>query len=368
MKPRAPNRIAQREHLGVQPDALLRLGLAADEVLDLCSALNPYGPPQRLLDVARAASLTAYPDPTGLLARTRVAARFATSPERVVLGSGAAELLWSCARVLVEPGATVLAIEPSYPEFGVAARQRGARVVQWRSVERTGHCVDLQQVGELMLLEAPAVVSLCAPGNPTGSSVRFAELEVLAARFPETQFVVDQSLLALSDDHVDLMRLPPSNVLCVRSLSKEFGLPGVRAAYLLADAGVATSIEAARPAFTTSSQAQAVIDAAMDEEAFSASSRLQLQADRARLIATLERLGLSYTPSVAPFVLVRMARASEVAAELLALHHVAVGDATTCGLPDHLRISAVSAPAAPLLAAALEECIARRRLTHGREP
>jgi histidinol-phosphate/aromatic aminotransferase/cobyric acid decarboxylase-like protein len=369
MKPRAPYRTATalREHLGVSPDALLSLGLGAADVLDLCSCVNPYGPPQRLVEAARDATLTRYPDPTGLAARTRVAQRFGTSAERVVLGNGAAELLWSCARVLLEPGATVLAVEPSYAEFTVAARQLGARVVRWRSVERTGHCVDLQQVGELMLLETAAVVSLCAPGNPTGSSVRFGELEQLAARFPETHFVVDQSLLALSDDHVDVLRLPPRNVLLVRSLSKEFGLPGVRAAYLLADAQLAACVEASRPAFTTSSQAQALIHAAMDEEAFSAASRSQLQVDRARLIATLDGLGLAYTPSVAPFQLVRMARASEVAAELLALHRIAVCDGTAFGLPDHLRISAVSADAAPRLTAALSDCTERRHLTHGRE-
>jgi histidinol-phosphate/aromatic aminotransferase/cobyric acid decarboxylase-like protein len=367
MKSRASHRTALREHLGVSPDALLGLGLAATDVLDLCSSLNPYGPPQSLVDAALNAPLTRYPDSTGLIARTQVARRFGTTPDNVVLGNGAAELLWSCARVLFEPGATLVCVEPSYAEFSVAARQQGARVVRWRSVERTGHCVDLQQVGELMQLETPAVVSLCTPGNPTGSSVRYSELEQLAARFPETHFVVDQSLLALSDDHADLLRLPARNVLCVRSLSKEFGLPGVRAAYLLADAQLAACVEATRPAFSTSSQAQAVIEAAMREEAFSAASRSQLQADRARLIATLDGLGLAHTPSVAPFQLVRMARASEVAAELLALHRIAVCDATAFGLPDHLRISALNAAAAPRLAAALADGTTRRKLTHGRE-
>jgi histidinol-phosphate/aromatic aminotransferase/cobyric acid decarboxylase-like protein len=367
MTPRAPHRIALREYLGVAPEVLASLGLAAHEVLDLCSGLNPYGPPASVLGAARDAPLTHYPDPTGHAARARVAQRFGTSPDCVVLGSGAAELLWSCARVLIEPGMAVLTMEPGYPEFRVAARQLGARLVQWRSVERTGHRIDLQQIAELMRLETPAVLSLCAPGSPTGSSVRFTDIALLAARFPDTHVVVDQSLLALSDDHADLHELPASNVICIRSLSKELGLPGVRAAYLLADAKLAARIEATRPAFSTSSQTQAVIQAAMDEDAFSADSRLRLQADRTRLMATLDALGLVYTPSVAPFLLVRVARASEVAAELLERHRIAVCDATASGLPDHLRISAVSVAAAVQLSAALSDIIERRRLTHGRE-
>jgi histidinol-phosphate/aromatic aminotransferase/cobyric acid decarboxylase-like protein len=85
------------------------------------------------------------------------------------------------------------------------------------------------------------------------------------------------------------------------------------------------------------------------------------------LMATLDALGLVYTPSVAPFLLVRVARASEVAAELLERQRIAVCDATAFGLPDHLRISAVSIDAAAQLSAALSDSIARRRLTHGRE-
>ena len=366
MKARIPQRVSLRPPLGVSDRWLAD---ATDSpVLDLCTASNPYGPPTSVSVAAREASLRTYPDPTGIAARDRVAACFGTATESVVLGYGAAELLWSCARVLLEPSGTVLAIAPSYAEFSVAARQLGARIVQWRSVERTGHAVDLAQVAELMRLEAPCVVSLCAPGNPTGASLRVVELHALAAQFPEVQFVVDQSLLALSDDRADLVRLPAANMVFVRSLSKEFGVPGVRAAYLLAAPELAERIEAARPAYSTSTQAQAVISAAMDEQAFSAECAQTLQTDRARLAALLDALGLTYTPSVAPFLLVRLARASEVSAEMLERHRIAVCDATPFGLPDHVRICAVDAGAAQQLTAALTEVTQRRGLQNGREP
>jgi histidinol-phosphate/aromatic aminotransferase/cobyric acid decarboxylase-like protein len=364
---RASPIISRREHPGVPPDTLVELGLAVSDVLDLSTGVNPYGPPVHVLEAARRAVLTHYPDPTASAARSCIAERFATTPDAVVVGNGAAELLWSCARVLLFPGATLLAVEPGYPEFSVAARQLGARVVRWRSVERTGHRVDLAQVAQLIELENPDVVSLCAPGSPTGSSVTFAELEPFAASFPKIRFVVDQSFLSLSDDHADLFRLPSANVLCVRSLGKELGLPGVRSGYLLASVELAARVEATRPAFSTSAPAQAMAEAAMAEGAFVSDCRARLQADRTRLIALLDQLGLAHTPSVAPFCLVRMDRASEVARELLAGHRVAVHDATQYGLPDHLRISAVSAEHAPQLTAALLECTKRRGLVAGRE-
>jgi threonine-phosphate decarboxylase len=366
MKRAAPV-IARREHPAVAPETLVELGLTAQDVLDLSTGINPYGPPARVLQAAREAVLTHYPDDTAAAARTSIAERFGTTPDAVVVGNGAAELLWSSARVLLAAGTTLLTIEPSYPEFAVAARQQGARIVRWRSVERTGHCVDLAQVAQLIELEAPDVVSLCAPGNPTGSSLPFGELQALAARFPEIRFVIDQSFLALSDDHADQYRLPSANMLCVRSLSKTLGLPGVRAGYLLAAPDFTARVEAARPAFSTSAVTQAVTLAAMAEQSFIDASRQQLQSDRARLLELLDQQGLSHTPSVAPYCLVRMARASEVTHDLLAKHHIAVSDATQYGLPDHLRISAVSTTAAPQLAAALQECTQRRQLKAGRE-
>ena len=367
MKTRPAQRVALRDHPGVNPETLRSLGIPQAEVLDLASGLNRYGPPDSVLAAARAASLADYPDPTASAARARIARELGCAPAAVVIGNGTADLLWTCARVLLGPGTALLAIEPCYPELSTAARQSGARVVRWRSVERTGHCVDLQQVGELMLLERPDVVGLCAPGSPTGSSVRFGELELLAARFPDSYFVVDQTFLSLSDDHADLLRSPPANVICVRSLSKPFGLPGVRAGYLLADPSLAEQLEASRPAFSICAAAQAVAEAAAGERAFLESCRLRLQADRARLLELLDELGLVYTPTVAPFALLRLERASEVARELLERHHIAVHDATPYGLPDHLRISAPDAAGSLQLEAALVECTTRRQLDHGRE-
>ena len=347
MKRAAPV-ITRREHPAVAPETLVELGLTAGEVLDLSTGINPYGPPARVLQAGREAVLTHYPDDTAAAARASIAECFGTTPDAVVVGNGAAELLWSSARVLLAAGSTLLTIDPAYAEFSVAARQQGARIVRWRSVERTGHSVDLAQVAQLIELETPDVVSLCAPGSPTGSSVPFDALEALAARFPEIRFVVDQSFLALSADYADQDRVPTANMLCVRSLSKALGLPGVRAGYLLAAPEFAARIEAARPAFSTNAAAQAVAQAAMAEHSFIEASRQQLQADRIRLEALLDQQGLSHTPSpVAPFSFqLRMARASEVTRELLAKHHIAVSDATQYGLPDHLRISAVSAAAA----------------------
>lgn len=336
-------------------------------LIDLASGQNSRGPAPGVLEAAQRAVAERDLDALASATREAVALRWQTATERVLLGAGARALAWTAARALVQPGGVWLSVEPAQSPCAVAARASGARVTRWRSVERTGHTVDLDQVAELMRLEEPSVVSLCAPGSPTGASVPAARLFELAARFPGTQLVVDQSWLGLSDDHADLERLPPDNVLCLRSLSLEHALPGLRAGYALGSPALLERMQAARPPYLESAPALAALQAAMLDRTHGASSRHQLQADLARLRTLLDDLGLTYTPSVAPFLLVRVARATEVMQELRADHGIAVCDATPFGLPDHLRISAPSERDARQLKAALEQVLGRRRLVRGRE-
>lgn len=335
--------------------------------LDLATGHNPYGPAASVLEAARAALTEQNLDALARTAQLSIAERFGAEPERVLLGAGASELAWSAARALARPQSVWLSVEPAQSPCAAAALAANARVTRWRSVERTGHLVDLAQVAELMRLEEPSVVSLCAPGSPTGASVPVDRLFALAEAHSATMFVVDQSWLALSDDHVDLERLPPDNVLCLRSISLDQALPGVRAGYALGSPALLRHMAAARPPYLVGAPALAALRAALLEREHVESCRRQLQVDRARLAALLDGLGLTHTPSVAPFLLTRVARAAEVCEELAREHAIAVCDATPFGLPDHLRISALPEACAAQLRAALEHVLERRKLVRGRE-
>jgi histidinol-phosphate aminotransferase len=358
MRPRSFRRIPLREQEGAHGD-----------VLDLSRSDHRHGPSKALLARLREGvdALSAYPEPTGDSARRAVAKRFDTTPDRVVLGHGACELLWTCARVLVRPEDTVLLAEPAYAELGAAVRHLGARVIKWHAVERTGHRIDLDALADLMALERPALVGLCAPNNPTGVSVPMADINVLATRFADTHFIVDQSLLAISDDHADLELLPASNVVCIRSMGKQLGLPGLRAGYLLGEAALATLFESARPSMSTSHLAQLAIEHGVADDSHLARCRSRIKEDRTRLGFTLGKLELTVTPSVAPFFLVRMTRAAEVARDLRDQHHIAVHECAQYGLPDHLRIAALPASAEQQFTTALRDVMQRRRLLKGRD-
>jgi histidinol-phosphate/aromatic aminotransferase/cobyric acid decarboxylase-like protein len=278
-----------------------------------------------------------------------LARRTGSRPDQVVLGNGAAELLWTLAAAILSPGDAALVVEPAFSEFAAAARQRGARVSEWRATWECGFAVRLDAVAEAIERSRARAVYLCSPGNPAGVHTPLAGIAALARRFPDVVFVLDQAFLGLSEHHGELDAVPPENVVRVRSLTKDHGIPGIRVGYLLATVELAARVERARPPWTTSTAAQAAAIAACGAEDFVAASRERLLALRARLGDRLAGLGLPVAPSCTVYCLVRtgMARVGDSAAlkeRLFTRHGILTRDCTSFGLPGWLRLAARPEP------------------------
>lgn len=366
MKSTENRRVDPREH-GHLADANASSNIANSAALDLAHAGGVDRAPPEVLEALRATPLHAYPDPASLAARTAIATRLGTTADQILLGNGASSLSWAIGRALTRPDSVVLVVLPGPVELAAAVRANGARVVQWRAVERTGHAVDLEQVRELIALEQPSLVSLCAPAWPSGAPVRYEALQLLAAAHPDCTFIVDQHELELSEQAAELGSPPPPNAIFVRSIGTSLALNGLRIGYLWARPEMCVFLDGRRPSFETSTLSQRAAELWADQAGFISERRSRLLEDRARLAELLRRIGLAPTPSVTGALLVRVTRASEVAAELLADFSIAVCDCTAYGLPDHLRISGVSQNDAPRLEAALTQVLSRRRIPGGRE-
>jgi len=347
-----------REHGGIVAAELAALGIDAASVLDVSTSVNPYGPAPVLEQAVRAAVLESYPDPTAAPARAALARACATTADRVVVGNGATELLWTLARVLLAPGETLLVCEPAFSELRVAAVHAGARVAEWRAGAAQDFALDLPAIARRAGAAGARVVALCVPASPSGAAVAVAEVAALAAELGDAVLVLDQSFLALSERYHERTIVLPGNVVCVRSLTKEHGIPGVRVGYLLAAARLAAVVEASRPAWTVGASAQAAAIAACTAaaEAFVAASRARLLDECATLAAAIAALGFRILPSTVPFFLVEVADAAALRRRLLAGHGILVRDCTSFGMPGHVRIAARGGRAAQRIVAAFADC------------
>lgn len=329
-----------RVHGGPQELELRELGISADELLDFSSSTNPYGPHPAVLKALRSAVVDRYPDSAASEAREALARHLSAPIAELALGNGAADLLWTLARCLLDASGCALIAEPTFSEFRAAARACGARVVEWRAVPEAGFALDLWAIGERARSEGATVIYLCCPNTPTGSACAATEIRAWAAEHAELSIVLDQSFLSLSERHADAAIAMPANVARVRSLTKDHGIPGVRLGYVLASAALCRLVEGQRAAWTTSAFAQAAALACCEHTDFVKQSRERLLQDRRELASDLEALGLETLPSCTTFLLARVPRLAALRTRLLSEHHILVRDCASFGLPGFMRLAA----------------------------
>jgi histidinol-phosphate/aromatic aminotransferase/cobyric acid decarboxylase-like protein len=330
----------RRIHGGFLHAELRTLGIEPADVLDFSVNCNPYGPCREVVEAVRSAPIDQYPDPTAREARVAIASLLGVDPAQVALGNGSSDLLWTLAHVLVRPGTGVVIVEPTFCEFRAAAERAGGRVHEWRATSSDAFAIDLQAVERLVREDEATVLYLCAPNTPTGISIPANDVAGLAEANPAVVIVLDQSFLSLSERFSDVQARLPGNVICVRSMTKDYAIPGIRVGYLVAALNIVGHVEECRAAWTTSSLAQAAAIAGCRATDFVDRSRATLLADCSALAELLRRVGLDPVPSTTGFLIVRTGGASSLRDRLLATHHILVRDCSSFGLPDYIRLAA----------------------------
>jgi len=265
--------------------------------LDL--AVNVLGPtPGWLLDELHDVDLVGYPDPAPAVAA--LAARHRTAPDRVLILHGAAEAFSLVAHALRPRLAAC--VHPSFTAPEAALRGAGVPVHRVLRDPAKDFALDPATVPE----EADLVV-LGRPDNPTG---RLDPVEAVAALArPGRVLVVDEAFADFLPDPQGLHGSGIPGLLCVRSLTKLWGIAGLRVGHLLGPAALLERLAAVRqpwPVASPSLRAATVLAGAEDERRLRAQ---RVAEDRAALLEELAPLPLTVWPSPANFLLLRSSRA-----------------------------------------------------------
>ena len=265
-----------------------------------------------------ATPLNRYPDPMANALRDAVAARHAVAREAVCVGNGGDELLFNLLFAFGGPGRTLVTCPPDFAEYANFAAMCETPVVR---VPRDPEDFSIDADALLAAARDAALVILTSPNNPTGDLVDHALVRRL---IDETGALVllDEAYVEFAPEGsslVDWVAACP-RLIVLRTLSKAFGLAGLRVGYVVADPAVIAAL-ARREALAP------VVD--------------DIVAERARLSAGLSELpGVRAWPSAANFVLVRVPRAAEVRRRLRDEFSVLVRDFSAVpGLEGCLRIS-----------------------------
>jgi len=276
-----------------------------DGLVDLAVNVRLPIPPAWLRAELAAAldDLAAYPDSSA--AAAAVAVRHGRDVGEVLVTAGAAEAFTLLATALKPRFAVV--VHPQFTEPEAALRAAGHSV---RRVILAGDFV-------LRPESVPEEADLVFVGNPTNpTSVLHPAATLRALIRPGRLLVVDEAFLdAVPGEPESLASQALPGVIVIRSLTKTWGIAGLRAGYVLADPTVITLLRAVQPPWSVSTLAAVAVvacsrPAALAEAELLASAAV---ADRAYLVAGLRALGIEVLGDPrGPFVLIRLPEADKV--------------------------------------------------------
>lgn len=314
------------------------LGLDPDTVLDFSVNSNPYGPSPTVAAALAKVPLDRYPDRQGIALRRALARHLGVGLDQIALGNGTAELLNLIALAYVAAGDRVLIAGPTFGEYARAAQLMGGRVEIVNARPESDFRFDTAALERSLAEDHPRLFFLCRPNNPTGSLLPLEVLVTWAKSQPGTLFVVDEAYLAFSAGCTSALSLGTSNVLVLRSMTKDYALAGLRLGYAVGDPKVIEPLACASPPWNTSSLAQAAGLAALADQAYLRRTLDQLAEAKVRMLAALEAQGLAPLPSSVHYYLLKVGDAAAFRSALLR-RRIMVRDCTSFGLPDYVRIA-----------------------------
>jgi histidinol-phosphate aminotransferase len=261
------------------------------------------------------ADLHRYPDAAARELHEVLAAHLGVEKEQILVGNGSDEILALLCAAFGEPRAgksraAILYPSPGFVVFKTAAVSHGLDVIE---VPLT----DKFQPDEPALLEAvarekPNLIFLATPNNPTGTVWPRATVEKLLA-FEDVITVVDEAYLAYQDaPSCRDLALKHSHCLCLGTLSK-IGMAGLRVGHLVGQREVIAEVEKVRPPYNLSTLAQrAAVTLLRNHYPELQAHFAEVKAEREKLFAALQQLGIEVFPSGANFLLIRVAEAQRL--------------------------------------------------------
>jgi histidinol-phosphate aminotransferase len=296
--------------------------------------------------------LRRYPDPTSAPLHARLAAVYGLTPEQVIVGNGADDIINILIRAICDPDDQVVTTNPAYALYPILAGIQGVAV----------NAIPLGPGFSLPLAElkrAPgALTFITNPNNPAGTHYPSSQIAELAAAGPNLVAVDEAYAEFAASDCLDLLT-EFANLCIIRTFSKAYGLAGLRVGYLLGPPDLVAALLKIKDSYNVNRVAQMAALAALDDRAWAESMWAGVRERRQKLAGDLNALGLKVHPSGSNFLLVDFGDHPAVKVQaaleerrILVRHLGGSSDTENC-----LRITIGSADEMQRLMESLKECL-----------
>lgn len=305
-------------------------------------------------------ALTRYPDGNGFALRHILAKHHAIAPECITFGNGSNDVLDLIARTFLYPGVEAIFSQYAFAVYPICTQAVGATA---KIAPAHNYGYDLSAMATLVS-DRTRVIFIANPNNPTGTWLKSLELHnFIQALPPQVLVVVDEAYFeyVTETEYPDASRwletLP--NLIVTRTFSKAYGLAGLRVGYALSHPDIANLLNRIRQPFNVNSLALAAAEAALfDKEHLQQTVHLN-SVGMQQLSNGINKLGLTWIPSVANFITIDLNRPTEPINNSLLKMGCIVRPLSVYTMPHHLRISIGLPEENARLLSALEQILMR---------
>ena len=325
-------------------DVARELGLAEDDIIKLASNENPLGSSPKALEAIKAAlnDLALYPDGGGFALKEVICRKFGVKPEQIILGNGSNDVLELAARTFLSPGTSAVYSQHAFAVYPLATQAVGATGIEVAAKD-FGNDLDAMLASIRGNGNDTRIVFLANPNNPTGTFVAADTLHAFLKRVPANVLVVlDEAYTEYLDATQAYNSVPWlvefPNLIISRTLSKAYGLAGLRVGFGFASPEIIALMNRVRQPFNVNHLAMVAATAALGDDEFIARSRKINAEGLAFLGAELGKRGITVIPPYGNFITFKIASANAVYQGLLK-QGVIVRPIAGYGLPDWLRVT-----------------------------
>lgn len=317
------------------------MGLNERDIVKLASNENPLGmsPKAREAMQRELADLGRYPDGNAFALKDAICGRYGVTHAQIVPGNGSNDVLELAARAFLAPGLEAVYSQHAFAVYPLVTQAIGAVGVT-ASAKNFGHDLDAMAAA---ITSNTRLVFIANPNNPTGTLLEKGALYAFLKGMPEHVIVVlDEAYDEYLPDSLKSESIAWLNefdrLIVTRTLSKAYGLAGLRVGFALAQPELADMMNRVRQPFNVNSVAQAAAAAALHDVTFVEQSRALNDAGMAQITDGLKEMGLTYIPSFGNFVSFSVQQAQQVYQKLLR-QGVIVRPVGNYQMPDYLRVS-----------------------------
>ena len=317
-----------------KPIEELERELGIKNIIKLASNENPFGLPPSAKNAIQAqlGNLHLYPDSNGFYFKQAVAEKFGLQPEQITLGNGSNDLIELIAHTFASEQDEVI-----YSQYGFIVYPLISQALNAKRVETPAKNYGNDLAAFLNAITPKTKLIYLA----NSSAVEIADF--LAQVPPQVIVALDEAYVEFTEpservDSFGLLAKYPNLIVC-RTLSKAYGLAGLRIGYAVSSTEIAGLLNRVRQPFNCNSLALAAATAAIQDDEFVAkvaeNNRIGLQL----LQNFFDEKGLRYVPSKGNFVMLDLQQPAAPIYQALLRKGVIVRPLAGYGLPNHLRIS-----------------------------